>query len=323
MNQLQKIDQARQALIEARSIEDVKELRDKAQVIHQFAKRRNYSREVQDYAAEFVIDAEIKMGNMLKETPKHKPGRIGRYRSEKSTDMPKLSELGISKNESSKFQYMAKNKKEINDKIEQTKKSGKQIVNTKIVTDTKRDQLKKQQSENRPIEIPKEKFQTIVIDPPWPVQKILRDTRPNQDLTLDYPTMTLEQIGDFPLREMAFKNCHVYLWTTHKFLPDAFDLFEIWGIKYQCLLTWVKNVGFTPFSWMYSTEHVLFGAIGSLELLVKGKRLDFQAKVREHSRKPDEFYDLVRIVSPEPRIDVFSTEKRGGFEQYGNQKTKF
>jgi N6-adenosine-specific RNA methylase IME4 len=85
----------------------------------------------------------------------------------------------------------------------------------------------------------------------------------------------------------------------------------------------VKNVGFTPFSFMYSTELAVFARRGSLDLLVKGRRLDFNAKVREHSRKPDEFYDLVRDVSPGPRIDMFSREARDGFDQWGNETDRF
>jgi len=136
--------------------------------------------------------------------------------------------------------------------------------------------------------------------------------------------MSLDEIKAFPLRQLAFEDgCHVYLWTTQKFLPFAFSVFDAWGVRYECLLTWVKNVGFTPYSWMYSTEHCLFGRIGSQPLLKMGKRLDFSAKVREHSRKPDEFYSLVAEVSPEPRIDVFSREKREGFEQWGNELNKF
>ena len=57
--------------------------------------------------------------------------------------------------------------------------------------------------------------------------------------------------------------------------------------------------------------------------LLKGERLDFQAKVREHSRKPAEFYDLVRCVSPEPRKDMFSREPHDGFEQWGNEPSLF
>ncbi len=166
-------------------------------------------------------------------------------------------------------------------------------------------------------------YRTIVVDPPWPMEKILRDCRPNQS-DFDYPTMTIEEITRLPVARTAMADgCHLYLWTTQRFLPDAFDIMKAWGFKYQCLLTWVKNVGFTPYSFMYSTEHCLFGRIGDLPLLKLGKRLDFSAKVREHSRKPQEFYDLVKQVSPEPRRDMFSREAHDGFEQWGNETAKF
>lgn len=173
------------------------------------------------------------------------------------------------------------------------------------------------------IPIPTGKYRTIIIDPPWPIAKIQREVRPKQT-DIDYPIMTMDEIIALPIPKLAFENgCHIYLWTTHKHLPDALMLFNEWGVNYECLLTWVKNVGITPFSWMYSTEHCLFGRIGNLPLLKLGKRLDFTAKVREHSRKPDEFYNLVAEVSPEPRLDMFSRENRGGFDQYGNETEKF
>ena len=170
--------------------------------------------------------------------------------------------------------------------------------------------------------IPQTKYRTIVIDPPWPVKKILRDDRPNQDV-FDYPTMSIQEITDFNINQFADDNCHIYLWSTHKFLPVAFLMLDSWGFRYQCLLTWIKPTGMTPFSWMYSTEHALFGRKGSLDLLKMGVRLDFTGKVREHSRKPNEFYDVVRSVSPGPRIDIFSREEREGFDQYGNEQQKF
>lgn len=170
--------------------------------------------------------------------------------------------------------------------------------------------------------LPSGKYSCIVIDPPWAMQKIERVVRPNQ-VEFGYPTMNEDELKAFPLPEIAADDCHLYLWTTQKHLPMALRLAEHWGFRYQCLMTWVKNVGFTPFSWMYSTEHVLFCTKGSLPLLKIGKRLDFQAKVREHSRKPDEFYEIVREASPAPRIDVFSREKRDGFDQYGNEVDKF
>lgn len=171
--------------------------------------------------------------------------------------------------------------------------------------------------------LPDKQYRTIIIDPPWPMEKILRDERTNQT-DFDYPTMEIKEIKALPVGKLAIaEGCHIYLWTTQKFLPIAFEVFVSWGVEYQCLMTWVKNVGFTPFSWMYSTEHCLFGRIGNLQLTKLGMRLDFQAKVREHSRKPDEFFDLVRQASPEPRLDWFSRESRNGFDSFGNETDKF
>ena len=200
----------------------------------------------------------------------------------------------------------------------------KEVIAKQLTAQQTRNLVNQILSSDNPVKIPEGKFRTIIVDPPWPVKKIIREVRPNQEEELDYPTLTIEQIKALPIKQLAYDDgCHIYLWTTHKFLPVAFEVFKSWGVNYECLLTWVKNVGFTPYSWMYSTEHVLFGRIGSLELLEKGQRLDFTGKVRQHSRKPDEFYDLVRKVSPEPRRDMFSREKREGFEQWGNEPARF
>jgi N6-adenosine-specific RNA methylase IME4 len=179
--------------------------------------------------------------------------------------------------------------------------------------------------ENKPLPaLPDARYRTVVIDPPWPVQKIIRQVRPKQVAKLDYDRMSLDAIKYFLGGKLIdHTGCHVYLWTTHRFLPTCFELFREWGVSYECLLTWIKNVGFTPYSWMYSTEHALFGRVGNLEVRQKGVRLEFQGNVREHSRKPEEFYDLVRTMSPEPRIEIFSREKHEGFDQYGLEVEKF
>ena len=164
------------------------------------------------------------------------------------------------------------------------------------------------------------KYHTIVIDPPWPMQKIIRQVRPNQTKELDYPTMTINEIKQLPIPELASpEGCHVYLWITHKFLPIGFEIFSHWNVNYECLLTWVKNVGFTPYSWMYSTEHVLFGHIGNIKVLKEGVRLDFKAKVTIHSKKPMLFYVNVCAVSPEPGLEMFAREPHEGFDSWGNE----
>lgn len=167
---------------------------------------------------------------------------------------------------------------------------------------------------------PTGKYKCIVIDPPWPIEKIERDVRPNQGQQLDYPTMTLEQIKALPISDLAYEDgCHLYLWTTHKFLPDAFELVEAWGFHYQCLMTWVKPSGMTPYSWMYNTEHVLFARRGSLDLSRMGLKLAFEAPVTFHSEKPDVFYERVIAASVAPRLDMFARKERENFYAWGSE----
>ncbi|MBI1742938.1 hypothetical protein HYR54_07705 [Candidatus Acetothermia bacterium] len=168
---------------------------------------------------------------------------------------------------------------------------------------------------------PKGRYRCIVIDPPWPVQKILREERPQQDV-MDYPTLTLPEIQALPIADLADPDgTHIYLWTTHKYLPEAFSMFATWGVKYECLMVWVKPTGMTPFSWMYNAEFILFGRIGNLEIQRKGLKLAFEAPVLRHSQKPDFFYELVKQASPEPRLDLFARQAREGFSSWGNEAT--
>jgi N6-adenosine-specific RNA methylase IME4 len=69
------------------------------------------------------------------------------------------------------------------------------------------------------------------------MEKIERDERPNQS-EFDYPTMSEQELRAFTLP--CAVNCHVWLWTTHKFLPLAFDLLKDWGLKYVCTFVWHK-----------------------------------------------------------------------------------
>jgi N6-adenosine-specific RNA methylase IME4 len=90
-----------------------------------------------------------------------------------------------------------------------------------------------------------------------------------------------------------------------------------WGFKYQCVMTWHKNTGIVPYSWMYDTEHVLFGSRGGLKVAKRGQRLSFDEPVNGHSVKPAVFYDRVRNASPGPRLDMFPGVEHDGFEPWG------
>jgi N6-adenosine-specific RNA methylase IME4 len=168
-------------------------------------------------------------------------------------------------------------------------------------------------------------YQCIVIDPPWPIERIQAEDRTQHEKVFEYPTMSLDAISETEIGNLAHEECHLYLWTTQKFLPASFDILEGWGFRYIFCMTWHKPGGFQPFGLpQYNSEFVLFGRRGSLGFEdTKAFPTCFDAPRREHSRKPDEFYDLVRRVSLGPRVDVFSREKREGFDQWGDEVDKF
>lgn len=170
--------------------------------------------------------------------------------------------------------------------------------------------------------VPAGQYRTIVIDPPWPIEINDRDVRPGQ-VGMPYPTMSVEEIAAFKLP--AADQCIAFVWTTQKFLPATFEIVKAWGLTYLFTMVWHKPGGPQPFNLpQYNCEFIVVARRGGVPFLdTKQFFTCFQAPRREHSRKPDEFYDVVRRVTAEPRIDIFSREPREGFDQFGNETEKF
>jgi len=164
-------------------------------------------------------------------------------------------------------------------------------------------------------------YDVIVIDPPWPMQKLERDERPNQ-VDFDYPTMTEEQMAN--LQIPADVNCHVWLWTTHKFLPMAFRLLDAWKLKYVCCFTWHKPNGFQPFNLpKYNCEFALYARKGAPSFLdFKNFSVCFNAETKGHSVKPEEFYELLRRTTGGRRLDMFNRRTIQGFDGWGKETKK-
>lgn len=193
---------------------------------------------------------------------------------------------------------------------------------------------KKPHTSQDPIPLPVGKYHCITMDPPWDMRKLQLDKFPDQGQNLDYPTMpsfcrdgkclredckTVQCVVGRVLESAAADDCHLYVWTTQRFLPDGLQLVKSWGFHYQCCLVWVKKGGMTPFSWQYNVEPVIFAHRGSLKLQRMGMKLSFEGDQQGHSIKPDEFYHRVVEASPEPRLELFARKPRPGFQVWGNE----
>jgi N6-adenosine-specific RNA methylase IME4 len=194
----------------------------------------------------------------------------------------------------------------------------------KTLTEVKREEIKEAQTatfeklKEREILPTVENYDVIVIDPPWQMEKIEREVAPLQ-VGFDYPTMTMEEIKAFKLP--AAENCHVFLWITHKHLPQGFDILQSWGAKYVCTFVWHKNGGFQPFGLpQYNCEFVLYARIGTPKFAdLKNFMTCFNANRTGHSAKPEEFYAVVKRVTVGKRIDIFNRRQIDGFDTWGNQ----
>lgn len=173
------------------------------------------------------------------------------------------------------------------------------------------------------------KYRTIVADPPWHYNGFGVGRVPagvendGRKTPLPYPTMTVREICLLPVEEWAEDDAHLYLWTTNRYLPDAFEVLKWWGFRYSTPLVWCKEpIGsflgaeFTP-----SAEFVLFARRGKLRG-VRAPRQWFQWPRQgqgRHSQKPDAFLDLVEQVSPGPYLELFARRQRLGWGTWGDE----
>jgi N6-adenosine-specific RNA methylase IME4 len=139
--------------------------------------------------------------------------------------------------------------------------------------------------------------------------------------------MTLTEIGALPVAELAEPDAHLYLWTTSRFLEDAYGVVRAWGFRPAQLLTWCKppmGIGFGG-AFVNTTEFVLFARRGSLKALAREDSTwwnwsrPYEGGHIAHSAKPEAFLDMVERVSPSPRLELFARRNRLGWDTYGNE----
>jgi len=178
-----------------------------------------------------------------------------------------------------------------------------------------------------------QKFRTVLADPPWQFQNRTGKMAPEHKRLNRYGTMTLDDILMLPVPQILEETAHLYLWVPNALLPEGLRVLVAWGFQYKSNIVWHKirkdggpdgrGVGFY---FRNTTELILFGVRGKNARTLPPGRSQvniIKSQKREHSRKPDEAYEIIEACSPGPFLELFARGSRPGWTTWGNQADEY
>jgi len=185
--------------------------------------------------------------------------------------------------------------------------------------------------------LPSGPFPVIYADPPWTFKT--RSAKGLDGRPQHYPRMSMADIVELPVLDVAADDCWLFLWTTGPHLPQALRVMTAWDFHYSGIgFVWIKTNKNAP-SPLINTDTDLFmgggyttrknaeicflGRRGQPKRLSRSVREVLISKRREHSRKPDEFYDRIEQFAAGPYLELFARQTRPGWSAWGNETTKF
>ncbi len=334
MTQLILYEQARAALAEARRVDEVKDIRDKAEAIRLYAKMAGNTQMEQD-AAELRLRAERRGGLLIADLKRsdalHKGGRPKTGGSDPPVSKVKLEDLGIDKEASRRFQrvsgiaeqafeaMVARTRQRIQDG------AGK-LIN--IDSDTESKKLRRADRERELADkqraLPDRKFGVILADPEWK-HVPWSDTGMRKSADNHYPTTPTDEIAARPVEQIAAADCVLFLWATVPMLPDALDVMGAWGFTYRSHAMWRKiypgkqqGMGY----WLrINHELLLIGTRGKIPCPAPGDNWGSVIEAPhtgKHSEKPEIFYELIEAYFPNlPKIELNARSARPGWDAWG------
>ena len=176
------------------------------------------------------------------------------------------------------------------------------------------------------------KFRTILADPPWQFTNRTGKMAPEHRRLSRYQTLSFQEIGEVPVHMAAENPAHLYLWVPNALLPEGLEVMRAWGFTYKTNIIWHKirkdggpdgrGVGFY---FRNTTEMILFGIRGAQRTLAAGRSQVniIRSQKQEHSRKPEQLYEIIEACSPGPFIELFARGTRPGWYAWGNQADRY
>ena len=296
------------ALSVASTLVEVKDIRDKAEAMRKYVETSGLGLDAQNQVAELKLRAERRAGQMLAEFGLH-----GGKRGSRNNRL-KLDDLGISKDQSSRWQLLARvNDRRFDEFIESICSNHQELTTAlalrfaKKLVGTKRAKATVQEHSNAvgslasllELQLLEQRYGCLLVDPPWPHQGAV--------------AMSIEQICDLPIADIALENSHLHLWTPDENLFDAQAVLKAWGFKLAGVFIWVRPTRGAGKFWRCSHELLLLGVKGDCDFRSKTAMSWIQANRRSGGQKPAKIRRIIESVSPGPYVELFSNLETKGW----------
>lgn len=332
MKQIEKLKTWKKELALAETFEEVKTHESAAAAAAEFAKRNQIAFEKQSEIGRFRIDIERKKGAWLDEN--YPQGGKNKYTKMKF-EQSKLHKMPVKPNESSNARLINREEELSNQVMDDIEQKGEVITPSKVQSGIRKiikkekriNEIKEQVKDIESGKVPELKglYNVISIDPAWNYEgenkNITSYDANGRRVANPYPEMSTQEIKDIKLP--LLNDSVVFLWTTHKFLPDAFDILKNWNLDYKATLVWNKEkIGMGAWFRM-QCEFCLVGIKGKPYWDNTTYRDIINEPRRQHSRKPDAFFDMVDKITLGRKLEYFSREKREGWHVFGNDVNKY
>jgi len=325
---LVKYDAACRAIAEAKSVDEVKEIRDLSIAMRAYA-RQAKNKELEADAAEIRMRATRRLDQMRqaqKETVGLSKGAAEK-RGLPENPRPTLAEAGIDKNLANEGRKLgALSDTEFETVVAETRKAvtsaAKNVVNRKTKAS---DRAEREAALGEKIRSAKDHlgnsakvYGVILADPPWKFEPYSAETGMDRAADNHYPTTPTDELAQ--LAPPSAKDAVLCLWATVPMLLDALRLLDAWGFSYRSHLIWAKDRIGTGY-WARNRHELLLIAVkGNIPAPAPGDQPEtlIHAPVGRHSEKPEVFYEIIEKMFPTlPKLEMFARAGRDGWDQWG------
>lgn len=286
--------------------------------------------------AEAVLDAEVRIGELMARVPKASGGdrRSENFKTDSGvvfeTKANVIEKAGFTPKQAERFQRMAAHPEAVERAKAQAREAGDILSRAKVLQEVGKDiraaekteRVEKASGGGQSVDIfsTDKKYRVIYADPPWSYND-KQDTDYYGGAEKHYGTMKLEDIAALPIERIAEKDAVLFLWATSPLIFDSKQIFEAWGFTYKSMFIWDKvKTGMGHYN-SVRHEMLLICTRGSCTPDTQ-KRFDSVQSIERtenHSEKPHEFREIIETLYAGEKIELFARTKRDGWDVWGNE----